>query len=136
MSGPMSGPRPYLRPADTSWWAHSPYLAYTLREATGVAVAGYAVVLLAGLISLAGGEGAFDAWLDFLKSPWSLALHLLFLIGMVAHVWTWFQIMPKTMPRLVIGGQLVPQKWITAAGLAVAIAAFIIVLLIAEWMQP
>jgi succinate dehydrogenase subunit C len=132
----VNGPRPYLRPADTLWWARRPYLAYTLREATGIAVAGYALVLLAGLISLANGEGAYDVWLNYLKSPWSLALHLLFLIAMIAHVCTWFQIMPKTMPRLVIGGRIVPQNRITTAGLAVAVAAFIVILLVAEWMQP
>ncbi|MGA7738616.1 MAG: fumarate reductase subunit C, partial [Pseudolabrys sp.] len=80
----MSGVRPYLRPPEPFWWAHSPYRAYTLREATGVAVAGYGFVLLAGLISLASGERAYEAWLNFLKTPWSLALHLLFLIGMIA----------------------------------------------------
>jgi fumarate reductase subunit C len=132
----MSSARPYVRPAEPLWWAHPPYLAYTLREATGLAVAGYAVVLLAGVISLAIGEGAYQAWLNFLKSPWSLVLHLIFLIGMIAHVWTWFQIMPKTMPRLVIGDRVVPQSRITAAGLAVAIASFIIILLLAEWVQP
>jgi len=130
------GPRPYLRPAATSWWMHSPYLAYTLRELTGVAVAGYAIVLLAGLISLASGKSVYDAWLDFLRSPWSLALHLLFLIGMIAHVWTWFQIMPKTMPRLAFRGRIVPQNRIAVAGLAVATAAFVIIVLAAEWVQP
>jgi fumarate reductase subunit C len=132
----VSGPRPYLRPAETSWWMHSPYLAYTLRELTGVAVAGYAIVLLAGLISLASGKSAYDAWLDFLGSPWSLALHLLFLIGMIAHVWTWFQIMPKTIPRLVFRGRVVPQNRITVAGRAVAMAAFVVIVLAAEWVQP
>jgi fumarate reductase subunit C len=96
----------------------------------------HALVLLAGLIGLARGEGAYDAWLNFLKSPWSLALHLLFPIGMIAHVWIWFPIMPKTMPRLAIGGRILPQNWITAAGLAVAMAAFTIILLVAEWAQP
>jgi fumarate reductase subunit C len=132
----VSGPRPYLRPADTLWWVRRTYLAYTLREATGIAVAGYAFILLAGLVSLANGERAYDVWLNFLKSPWSLALHLLFLIAMVVHVWTWFKIMPKTMPRLVIGGRIVPQNRITAAGLVVAVAAFIVILLVAECMQP
>ena len=132
----MSSARPYIRPVEPLWWAHPPYLAYTLREATGVAVAGYAVVLLAGLISLAIGEGAYQAWLNFLKTPWSLALHLLFLIGMIAHVWTWFWIMPKTMPRLVVGDRLVPQSSITAAGLAIATASFIIILLLAAWVAP
>jgi fumarate reductase subunit C len=132
----LNGPRPYLRPVDTLWWARRPYLAYTLREATGIAVAGYALILLAGLISLASGEGAYDIWLNFLKSPWSLALHLSFLIAMIAHVWTWFQIMPKTMPRFVIGGRIVPQNRITAAGLAMSVAAFIVILVVAERMQP
>jgi fumarate reductase subunit C len=132
----MSGAHPYIRPVEPLWWARPPYLAYTLREATGVAVAGYALVLLAGVISLAIGEGAYQAWLNFLRSPWSLALHLIFLIGMVAHVWTWFEIMPKTMPRLVAGDRGVPQSWITAAGLAVATASFIVILLLAKWVQP
>lgn len=131
----MSGSRPYLRPTEASWWAHSPYLTYTLREATGVAVAGYAIVLLAGLISLASGERTYDAWLNFLKSPWSLVLHLLFLIAMIGHVLTWFQIMPKTMPRLAIGGRILPQNWITAAGLAAALAGFVITLVVAEWLR-
>ena len=132
----MSGARPYVRHIDPLWWAHPPYLAYTLREATGAAVAGYAVVLLVGVVCLARGEDTYQAWLDFLKSPWSLALHLLFLIGMLAHVWTWFAIMPKTMPRLVIGDRIVPQSSITAAGLAVAAASFIVILLLARWVAP
>jgi fumarate reductase subunit C len=73
---------------------------------------------------------------QFSQDPISLALHLVFLIAMIGHVWTWFQIMPKTMPRLVIGGRVLPQNWITAAGIAVAMTAFIITLLVAEWMQP
>jgi fumarate reductase subunit C len=132
----VNGPRSYLRRTDTLWWARRTYLAYTLREATGIAVAGYAFILLAGLISLANGERAYDVWLNFLKSPWSLALHLLFLIAMVVHVWTWFKIMPKTMPRLVIGGRIVTQNRITAAGIVVAVAAFIVILLVAECVQP
>jgi len=40
------------------------------------------------------------------------------------------------MPRLVIGGRVVPQNWISTAGLALAMAAFIVILLVAEWMQP
>jgi succinate dehydrogenase subunit C len=132
----VSEPRPYLRPADTLWWARRPYLTYTLREATGIAVTGYALVLLAGLISLASGEGAYEVWLNFLKSPLSLALHLLILIAMIAHVWTWFKIMPKTTPRLVIGGRIVPQNRITTAGLVVAVVAFIAILLVAELTQP
>lgn len=128
--------RPYLRPIDTYWWAKPPYLAYTLREATGIAIAAYALVLLAGLICLAFGEGAYDSWLGFLASRWSLALHAIFLIAMLFHVYTWFAIMPKTMPRLVIGGRYVEPRLITAAGIAVAALASFVLLAIARWIGP
>ena len=123
--------RPYLRPIDPHWWAKPPYLAYTLREATGIAIAVYALVLLAGVICLAAGENAYDGWLAFLGSRWSLALHAMILIAMVFHVWTWFAIMPKTMPRLVVGGRYVEPRLITAAGIAVATLASLLLLGIA-----
>jgi fumarate reductase subunit C len=63
-------------------------------------------------------------------------LHVLFLIGMIAHTWTWFRILPKTMPRLVIGGRILPQIRITAGGVAVAAASFILIVFVAVWTQP
>jgi fumarate reductase subunit C len=132
----MSGRRPFMRPIARHWWARKPYLGYTLREATGVAVAAYGLVLLAGLLCLAQGERAYAAWLDFLKTPWSLALHLVLLSAMIVHVWTWFRIMPKTLPRLVIAGRVVPQRLITRTGLAVATAAFLLTLLLAQSVRP
>ena len=130
----MNGRRPYVRPIDRLWWVRPPYLGYTVREATGVAIAGYGLVLLAGTISLACGEAAYRAWLAFLASPWSLGLHFVFLLAMVLHVATWFGIMPKTMPRLVFGGAAVPQTLITAVGFSVAAATFLITLVVAKWV--
>jgi fumarate reductase subunit C len=132
----VNGRRPYFRPVARFWWARRPYLAYTLREATGVAVAGYGIVLLAGLVCLALGEPAYDEWLQFLRTPSSLALHLVLLVAMIVHTWTWFRIMPKTMPRLVIAGRVVPQRLITKTGLLVAIAGFILTLLATQWVEP
>ena len=129
----MSGARSFVRPPARYWWARHPYRAYTLRELTGVAVAGYALVLLAGVIALARGRPAFEAWRDFLAGPWSLALHGAFLAAMAWHAWTWFRIMPKTMPRLVAGGRHLPQAWITAIGAAVATLFFVAMLLAALW---
>jgi fumarate reductase subunit C len=122
---------PYLRPIDPHWWAKPPYLAYTLREATGIAIVAYALVLLAGMICLALGENAYEGWLGFLASRWSLALHAMILIAMVFHVWTWSAIMPKTMPRLIIGGYYVEPRLITAAGIMVAALTSLLLLLIA-----
>src|SRR6476659_8756322 len=121
---------PYLRAIDPHWWAKPPYLAYTLREATGIAIVAYALVLLIGVICLALGENAYRGWLGFLASRWSLALHALILIGMLFHVWTWFAIMPKTMPRLVIGGRYVEPRLITATGIAIASLTSLLLLLI------
>lgn len=127
--------RPYVRPIDSMWWAKPPYLAYTLREATGIFIAAYALVLLAGVICLAFGENAYNAWLGFLASPWSLALHAVILVAMLFHVWTWFAIMPKTMPRIIVGGRYVKPWIITAAGVAVATLASVALLAVAWWLQ-
>ena len=128
--------RPYLRPIDRHWWAKPPYLAYTVREATGIAIAAYALVLMAGVICLALGRSAYDAWLGFIASPLSLALHVIFLVAMVFHVWTWFAIMPKTMPRLIVGGRYVEPQLITRVGIAVAALASLGLLLVARWVLP
>ena len=81
------------------------------------------------VICFATGE-TYRGWLEFLASRWSLALHALILIGMLIHVWTWFAIMPKTMPRLVIGGRYVEPRLITATGIAIASLASLLLLLI------
>ena len=109
----MSKARPYRRSLPANWWAKPPYLAYTTRELSGVAVMAYGGVLLAGLVSLARGPESWAGFLAFLKSPTSLALHLLLLAGMLYHVVTWFQTLPKTMPKMIVNGEHVPPQKIT-----------------------
>jgi fumarate reductase subunit C len=109
----MNERRPYRRPAPANWWAKPPYRAYTVRELSGVAVAIYGGVLFAGLVSLSRGPQAWQGFLDFLKSPVSLLLHVLLLAAVLYHVATWFQTLPKTMPKLIVGGAQVPPKTMT-----------------------
>ena len=116
----MSERRPFHRPQPRYWWAHRPYLAYTLRELTGVAVALYGAILLAGLVCLWRGLQAFDVYRQVLASGWSLLVHLVLLAAVLWHVVTWFQILPKTMPKLILGGQLVPPRRVTAMALLLA----------------
>jgi len=116
----MSERRPYLRAQDPYWWARKPYLGYTLRELTGVAVALYGAILLAGLICLCRGKDSFDAYRRILSGDVSLLVHLLLLVAVVWHVVTWFQTMPKTMPKLIVGGRQVPQQRMTVIGVALA----------------
>lgn len=116
----MSGRRPYVRPMD-GWWRRDPFfIRYMIREATAVLVVAYATVLLLGVIRLAQGESAYDGWLAALRSPWSIGFHLVLLAGFIYHTWSWFRIMPKTMPSIVVGGKKLQPAVITAVGLAAA----------------
>lgn len=116
----MSERRPFHRPQPRAWWAHKPYIGYTVRELTGVGVALYGAVLLAGLCCLWRGPDAFDAYRRWLAGPSSLLIHVLLLVVMLWHVVTWFQIMPKTMPKLIVGGKHVAQRRLTVAGVLLA----------------
>ena len=92
----MSERRPYLRAQSRYWWVKPPYRAYTLRELCGVVLAAYAAILLIGLICLASGPEAYETYRRSLASLWSLLIHLVLLAAALWHVWTWFQILPKT----------------------------------------
>ncbi len=113
----------YQRPM-AGWWHRNPfYLWYTLREASALFVTAYALVLLVGLARLRQGEGEFDAWREALASPLSLGFHVLALLLVLYHAWTWFKVMPKTLPFLRIAGHRVPDRAIVSAGLAAAVFA-------------
>ena len=128
--------RPYVRPMD-GWWRHNPFFVrYMMREGTALVVAAYAFVLLAGLLSLAAGEEAYDRWLGAMGHPLSITLHLAALAAMAYHTWSWFDIMPKTMPPLYLNGKRVDGKTITRSGLIAAAVVTIAVLLLVWRMKP
>lgn len=115
--------RPYVR-SMKGWWRRDPFfLRYMVREATGVAVLVYAVILMIGLVRLQEGEAAWNGWLDALQTPWSMALHLVLLVSMFVHAKSWFEIMPKTMPIMFIGERRVRATTITRTGWAVTVIA-------------
>jgi fumarate reductase subunit C len=116
----MSERRPFHRAQPRYWWIHKPYLAYTIRELTGVAVALYGGILLAGLICLWRGPDSFAAYRGWLTGAGSSLLHVLLLAAMLWHVITWFQTMPKTMPKLIVRGRVVPRPQVIAVGLVLA----------------
>jgi len=127
----MSAKRPYVRPMQ-GWWKRDPYfISYMWRETTALAVALYAVVLAVGVVRLAQGEAAWNGWLAALKSPLSVLLHLVLLAAMVVHAKSWFEIMPKTMPALQMGGKRVAASTITRAGWAATAVATVVVLVLA-----
>ena len=128
----MAARQTFVRPVG-AWWRGNPYLlCYLGRELTSVAVGAYAVILLVGLVRLSQGPAAWAGWLEALRSPTSITLHAALLVAFVAHTWTWFAIMPKTMPPVYVGERRLPAGAITGAGLAVALVAWVVVILVAR----
>lgn len=122
-------PRPsWRRPMAGWWWRHPVYLRYMLREASALCIAAYALLLLAGLVCLQRGEAAYNGWRALLDTPGSIGLHGLALVFMGYHAITWFQVMPKTMPRLPV-----PARWVTRGGMALSGAMSMALLLLLWW---
>lgn len=119
----MSKRRPYVRPMD-GWWKKNPFFVeYMVHEGTALFVAAYAFVLLVGLVRLGQGEAAWNGWLEALRSPLSLAFHAVLLVAILYHTYTWFKIMPRTLPPIVVGGKKVGPAMITGGGLMAALLA-------------
>ena len=128
----MAARRPYMRSMD-GWWKRNAYFKkYMLREVTAFFVAGYALVLLAGVIRLSQGPAAFNEWLAGLGSRWSIGLHVILLVIFLYHTYSFFEIMPKTMPPVVVGGKKLSRAAVTNLGLAASAVASIAVFLIAR----
>ena len=128
--------RPYVRPMQ-GWWRRDPFFArYMVREATAVAVLVYAIVLALGVVCLAQGEAAWNGWLAALRSPWSLLLHAVLMLAMAVHARSWFEIMPKTMPMIFIGGRRLAARTITRLGWAATLLASIALFALAWWWRP
>jgi len=120
--------RGYVRPMQ-GWWRRDPFFVkYMIREVTAVAVLVYAIILMVGVVRLSQGADAFNGWLAALKTPGSILLHLVLLVSMIVHAKSWFDIMPKTMPLLFVGGHRVEGSTITRAGYLVTIVATVLVL--------
>jgi len=122
--------RPYVRTMDGWWKRDAFFMRYMAREATAIFVVIYAFVLLAGVVQLARGEAAFAAWVAALHSPASIAMHVVLLAAFIYHTYTWFEIMPKTMPPIVVAGRKLSPGVITGAGLAASAVLSIALLLV------
>lgn len=121
----------YMRPMD-GWWRRDPFfLRYMAREATAIFVVIYAGIVLLTVLKLAEGRAAFEDWMAILRSPAGIALHALLLVAFAYHTWSWFAIMPKTMPPVEVAGRKVPAWAITGAGIAFAVVASAILVAIA-----
>lgn len=136
MNTPMDKRRPYIRSME-NWWKRDPYfIRYLAMESTSVLVAVYALILLVGLFRLSQGELAYNGWLEALKSPLSIGLHVFILLVLIYHTWSWFKVMPKTLPTLYLGSAKIPQSVITWTGVVVALVLNLLVLVILAGVRP
>ena len=115
----------YTRPMQ-GWWKRNPYFVrYMIRESSAVFLTVYAIILLIGLNSLSHGEAAYNAWRAALATPLLIAFHIVALAAVSYHSFTWFQVMPKTAPRLPFDARL-----LTAGGICAAAGLSVIVLIV------
>jgi fumarate reductase subunit C len=126
------GRKPYRRVVQkTSWFLRRPrYVRYMLREVTCVFIGAYTLVLLLGVFRLSQGQAHYDAFLDALQSPTSIALHALALVFSVYHSVTWFNLTPRAMP-IQVGEVFVPDAVIAGAHYLVWVVFSVAVLYLA-----
>ena len=104
----MPGPLP--RAKSNVWWNRRwAYRLFLLRELSAVAVAAYIVLLLVLVTQVRDGAGAFNDYLDLLKSPLFWIIHAVILGFAQLHSSMWFRAVPKSMP-LKLGGRPVPPE--------------------------
>ena len=130
----MSARRPYVRPM-AGWWRKNPwFIEYMVHEGTALFVAIYALILLMSVVVLGNGEAAWNRWLEFLTSPLCIFVHVVLMIAFVYHTWTWFNIMPRTLPPITINGERVKPATIVITGLTASVVASLTVFAIALWL--
>jgi fumarate reductase subunit C len=129
----MSARKPYVRPME-GWWRRNPYyVRYMIMEVTSVIVAIYALILLVGLWRLGQGQAQYEQWLAALRQPLAIALHGFLLIAMCYHAYTWWKVLPKTLPLIHVGGKPVPGLLLSTAGWGATAIASAVVYAIVRW---
>jgi succinate dehydrogenase subunit C len=124
----MSSVKSYTRPM-AGWWRKNPYFVrYMIREASAPLFYLYALWLLAGVVALARGRAAYDAWWTLATHPLAILLNLVLLVFAVYHTWTWFSVLPKTTPDIDV-----EPKVLIAAGIGAAVVLCAALFAFARW---
>jgi len=79
-----------------------------IRELTSIFVAGYCIFLLVLVYKLTQGVEAYSNFVAAMRSPTSVALHLIALAFVLYHTITWFNLTPKILV-LYRGEERIPQ---------------------------
>lgn len=111
-------PKLYRPRVPIFWWVHKrAHVRFILRELTSVFVAYTALLLLLLVHAAKGGAASYEAFLDWLASPWVVVPHVVALAMLVFHSVTWFNLAPKAMV-VEVGGRRVPGVLIAGANFA------------------
>jgi len=110
------GRGPFFREVSRTRWylRHPRYMRYMAREVTCIFIAVYTVILIVGIARVAQGPDAYAAFLQALRSPGSIAFHLVALAFSLYHSFTWFNLAPKAMP-VWIGENMLPHAVVAGA---------------------
>ncbi len=118
----------YVRSSSTGWWlAKRSYSLFMLREATALFVGGYAIFLIVLIARAAGGPDPWAAFVQGLKSPVSIVLHLITLAMAAYHSATWMSSIPKATPLWRGDERVSPGAMIGAGYLSWLVASLVVV---------
>ena len=123
--------RPYVRAVRRTWWLRQPrYVVYMIRELTSLFIGLYSAWLVIGLVRLAQGRTAWEAFLTATSSPPAVLFQLVCLAFAAYHSITWFAVTPKAMP-LTLQGKPVSGNVIVAGHYAAWALVSLVVLIAA-----
>jgi len=94
------------------------YMRYMAREVTCIFIGAYTLLLIVALKRLSEGQAAWEAFMEALKGPGSIAFHVLALAFALYHTTTWFNVAPKALP-VQIGVDILPGGVVAGAHYAV-----------------
>lgn len=108
--------KPYRRVVSrSSWWLARPrYVRYMARETSSIFIGAYSGLIVVGLFRLSNGAASWNAFLNTLQRPVSVAFHVIALAFAIYHTTTWFNVTPKAMP-VQIGATRLPGGVIVGA---------------------
>lgn len=108
-------PKWYRKRMSTYWWTHRwNHFRFILREVTSIFVGYFVVLVLLMLQALSEGPVSYAAFQDWLRTPFAIILNAISFLFVIYHTVTWFNLTPRAMPPVRLGGQKL-DDWMVAA---------------------
>lgn len=112
------------------WWVKDrAYVFFIIRELTSLVVAAYAILMMIQINALSQGPASWQALTEWFATPFSIGLHIVFLVLLIFHTLTWFWVAPTAMV-VRIGNKKVPGSALIAGN----IVMWLIISLAIGWL--